>query len=307
MMRAPAEPMSRDVPAPLLRLLAWGSRFYHSAGPFRRILFRPARAFYLWVARRREVVVWCGDGYLAVDSADPVAKWLLSGGFERDEREFVASVLQPGDLFVDGGAHVGAYTVLAARRVGPQGLVVAFEPEPENRRRLRRSIAANRLANVIVSDLALSDGEGVATLARDGGNSGGHSLVAETILRADGSMAVRTTTLDGFLARHLPERRADRVVIKLDLQGLEARALAGAPETLQRSAAVVIELTPRFLDLAGDDAEALVERLLGAGFELESVPQDGEPRVRLVKAGVASLVAALRASGGHVDLLGKRV
>ncbi|HET9470581.1 MAG TPA: FkbM family methyltransferase [Usitatibacter sp.] len=287
--------------------MRWGSRLYHSAGPLRRVLFRPARAFYLWAARKREVVVWCGDGYLAVDSTDPVAKWLLSGGFERDEREFVAAVLRPGDLFVDGGAHVGAYTVLAARRVGPQGLVVAFEPEPENRRRLRRSIEANGLANVIVSDLALSDGEGVGTLARDGDNSGGHSLVAETILRVAGSMAIRTTTLDGFLARHLPDRRAARVVLKLDLQGLEARALAGAPETLRRAAAVVIEWTPRFLDQAGDDPAALVEELLEAGFQLESVPQNGEPRFRVERAGVSSLVAALRASGGHVDLLGKRV
>jgi FkbM family methyltransferase len=301
--RAPA----KDLPASLLRILAWGSRFYHSAGPFQRILFRPARAFYLWATRRREVVVWCGDGYLAVDSADPVAKWLLSGGFERDEREFVASVLRPGDLFVDGGAHVGAYTVLAARRVGPQGLVMAFEPEPENRRRLRRSIEANGLANVVVSDLALSDGEGVAALAHDGGNSGGHSLVAETIVQPDGSMAVRTTTLDGFLAGHLPEHRAARIVMKLDLQGLEARALAGARETLRRSAAVVVELTPRFLDLAGDDSNALVESLLEAGFQLESIPQSGGPRVRVERADIAPLVAALRASGDHVDLLGTRV
>jgi FkbM family methyltransferase len=288
-------------------VLAWGSRYYHSAGPFRRILFRPARAFYLWAARKREVVVWCGDGYLAVDSADPVAKWLLSGGFERDEREFVATVLRPGDLFVDGGAHVGSYTVLAARRVGPQGQVVAFEPEPENRRRLRRSIEANGLANVIVSELALSDGDAEETLARDGGNSGGHSLVAETILQPAGCMTVRTTTIDGFLARHLPDRRASRVVIKLDLQGLEAKALAGARETLRRSAAVIVELTPRFLELAGDDAASMIDGLLESGFRLESISQDGGPRARLEHADIPPLVAALQASGGHVDLLGTRL
>jgi len=287
--------------------MRWGSRFYHSAGPFRRIIFRPARAFYLWAARRGDVVVWCGDGYLAVESTDPVAKWLLSGGFERDEREFVAAVLRPGDLFVDGGAHVGAYTVLAARHVGRQGLVVAFEPEPGNRRRLRRSIEANALANVVVSDLALSDSDGVGTLARDGDNSGGHSLVAETILRATGSIEVRTTTLDGFLARHLPDRRASRVVIKLDLQGLEAKALAGARETLRRSAAVIVELTPRFLELAGDDAASMIDGLLESGFRLESISQDGGSRARVEHADIPPLVAALQASGGHVDLLGTRL
>jgi len=295
---------------PLEKLIAaalrWGSRVFLASGFLRPLLFRPARAFYRWASRGRDVVVWCGDGYLALDSADPVAAWILSGGFERDEREFVAAVLRPGDLFVDGGAHVGSYTVLAARQVGPRGRVVAFEPEPENRRLLRKSIEANGLANVVVSDRALSDGDGEASLARDGDNSGGHSLVAETVLRPEGRMAVRTTTLDGFLAHHLPDRSASRVVIKLDVQGFEAKALAGARETLCRSAAVIVELTPRFLELAGDDAASLVDGLLESGFRLESISQDGGPRARVEHADVLPLVAALRASGGHVDLLATR-
>ena len=288
--------------------LRWGSRLFHAAGPLRRIVFRPARALYLLAARNREVVVWCGDGYLAVRSGDPVAKWLLSGGFEGDERRFVRRMLRSGDLFVDGGAHVGAYTVLAARRVGPKGVVVAFEPDPENRRRLERSVAANRLGNVVVSDVALSDRDGEAAFTRDSANTGGHSLVASTIDRPGSAIAVPTETLDGFLARRFPHAADRRVVLKLDLQGHEARAIAGARDTLRRTAAFVIELTPLFLELAGDDPAAFVHALLHSGFRIETIPQSpGAPRMPVGGSpAVETLVAALRASSGHVDLLGER-
>src|SRR6266478_3566309 len=60
---------------------------------------------------------------------------LLNGGFENAEIRFVDRFLRPGMTMLDIGAHHGLYTLLASKRVGADGKVVAFEPSPRERRR----------------------------------------------------------------------------------------------------------------------------------------------------------------------------
>src|SRR6266481_6347719 len=77
------------------------------------------------------------------------------------ERRF----LRPGMVVLDIGAHNGFYTMLAARRVGNSGQVIAFEPSPREHKRLFRHLKMNRLlANVVVCRLALDHSKGEDTL-----------------------------------------------------------------------------------------------------------------------------------------------
>src|SRR5687768_9131675 len=57
-------------------------------------------------------------------------------------------VLRRGDAVLDIGAHHGVISVFAAERVGPQGVVHAFEPQPRLAQTLHNSIAMNRLTNL---------------------------------------------------------------------------------------------------------------------------------------------------------------
>jgi FkbM family methyltransferase len=79
------------------------------------------------------------------------------GTYSGDQLEVLCNLLQPGDLFVDGGANQGEFTVLAASLVGPSGKVLAFEPVSRIRERLTLNISLNSFQNVDVLALGLGD------------------------------------------------------------------------------------------------------------------------------------------------------
>ena len=80
--------------------------------------------------------------------------------FEAHEREFLNRFLRPGDVFVDVGANIGLFTLIAAERVGPGGKVLAFEPTAKTFGRLVDNVQLNKLSNVECFKLALSDSQG---------------------------------------------------------------------------------------------------------------------------------------------------
>jgi FkbM family methyltransferase len=138
-------------------------------------------------------------------------------------------LLRPGAAFLDIGANLGMFSILAARLVGPQGRVVAFEPEPRTFASLERTFALNGLTQARAFNVALSDCTTQATLyrSRDGF---AHSLLPETPgheARYTGQVGTRVTTLDD-LSLTLPNLR----LVKIDVEGEEPRTVAGMRRTL---------------------------------------------------------------------------
>jgi tRNA G37 N-methylase Trm5 len=86
------------------------------------------------------------------------------GMYENQKMDAVVKLLRPGSTFIDVGANVGDFSLLAASVVGDGGKVLCFEPEPRNCYWLKRSIGLNRYENVTVFELALSDSDGEAQL-----------------------------------------------------------------------------------------------------------------------------------------------
>jgi FkbM family methyltransferase len=95
---------------------------------------------------------------------DVVSEALRLSGFEAAEQKFLQDFLQPGMTVLDIGAHYGLYTLLASKRVGNRGSVIAFEPSPRERKKLHRHIRFNRCSNVRVEPFALGSTEGIAKL-----------------------------------------------------------------------------------------------------------------------------------------------
>ncbi|MFQ5746791.1 MAG: FkbM family methyltransferase [Gemmatimonadota bacterium] len=144
--------------------------------------------------------------------------------------------LTPGSLFVDIGSNVGFFSLYAARLVGSDGAVLAFEPDPELAESLRRSALLNEFDHLDCAPIALSDhtGDGRFYKAVDAPAS---SLVPEAPERRSryrDTIRVPVSTLDDYLegTPHLGRRVG---LIKVDVEGEEARAIAGMLETLREA------------------------------------------------------------------------
>lgn len=137
--------------------------------------------------------------------------------------------VQPGDVVLDCGANIGVYTRVAL--AAGAKLVVAIEPAPENVECLRRNYATEiGQGRVIVVPKGVWDRDDVLTLREDAGNSARDSFVGSfgPALR---ETRVPLTTIDRLVA----ELHLDSVgFVKLDIEGAEKRALAGAEHTLQK-------------------------------------------------------------------------
>jgi len=138
--------------------------------------------------------------------------------------------LAPGNIVVDVGAHIGAYTIKAAREVSPSGLVIAVEPHEPNYQILLQNVRINNLKNVIPKRVALLDFRGTSELLVHRSNVGGHSMepVFDEVDVAYRER-VNVTTLD-ILCKELGISRVD--VLKIDVEGGEAEVLRGAQSVL---------------------------------------------------------------------------
>lgn len=204
---------------------------------------------------------------------------MMQGAWEPDELAAFRRMLRPGDTVLDGGAHLGVFTLVAAAAVGPAGRVHAFEPNPRHAGLLRRSLAVNGFEERVTLHLAaLGEAPGAATLLYRPDWSGGGFLdaaVPEAAPREDGRQALTTrmVAIDDILAD--PATRLD--VAKLDLEGMEGRALRGMARLLERSpdARLLLEWAPGMLAGQGSPAPGVAEMLASLGFRFFSIGAGG--------------------------------
>jgi FkbM family methyltransferase len=137
---------------------------------YRRVLIR--------LGRYRDMETSFG-GRFHCDLRDRVPAFLFCfGQWEPNITAWISRRLQPGDVFVDVGANIGYYTVLAASAVGAGGAVVAIDASPSLFAQLNRTLVANGCTQVRAVNAAVSAAPGVATVyAGPAGNAGSASLL----------------------------------------------------------------------------------------------------------------------------------
>jgi FkbM family methyltransferase len=146
------------------------------------------------------------------------------------EMSLLLHYLRQGDVFIDGGANVGAYTVLAS--AGAQAETYAFEPSPKAMESLRSNVELNRIGkHVHLEPYALGRAAGGVMLQTSGPSAMHHVAVKSS----DSSQAIEMRTIDSYGL--CPS------IIKIDVEGYEAEVLAGAAETAGRPelAAIITE------------------------------------------------------------------
>jgi FkbM family methyltransferase len=153
---------------------------------------------------------------------------------ERAEIRFMLDTIRPGQCVVDIGAHKAAFTYWMARLVGPNGSVLAFEPQPNLAEYLRDVAAEIGRETVRICDCALSDKEGEAHLFFRGEHAGAASLEVQH----GESIAVPVRTLDDVIREaQLP---APVSFIKCDVEEHELAVFRGAQEILANDKPILL-------------------------------------------------------------------
>jgi FkbM family methyltransferase len=164
------------------------------------------------------------------------------GAYEPIEAYLFTRLVRPGWTVVDAGANVGQYTLLAASRVGPTGMVYGFEPVPANFARLEAHLRDNRVTNVRASRLALwhEPGEVRLGLTADAvGNAGLFSVGTS----ASSMVTAPAEPFDAF-AERVGIGRVD--LVKMDIEGAEWAALRGMRRTFDRDRPLLLMEVSRY-------------------------------------------------------------
>jgi FkbM family methyltransferase len=216
---------------------------------------------------------------------DQIARTLLEDAYENEEHRFVERFLQPGMTVLDIGANQGYYTLLASRKVGPQGKVFAFEPSAREVRHLKLHLWLNRNKNIRVVRSALGADTGTANLhVVLGTESGCNSLRPPNVGQPTSLASVPVERLDDVLKAH-GVSRVD--FIKLDVEGAELSVLRGAQELLLRSPrpVILIEVQDIRTQPWGYPARQIISFLSDLGYvwfrpkcsgQLERIPPDNQ-------------------------------
>jgi FkbM family methyltransferase len=216
-----------------------------------------------------------GPATIHLNPSDPVMSGALAlRVFERRELAFFMRSCRERMTVVDVGANVGVYTALAMHLTGCNGTVVAIEPHAESQRFLRLTINANAATRTPahVFDCAASDREGTAQLFVNPHNKADNRLYRSEATPSAQSASVQLRTIDALL-NELGIHRVD--ILKIDVQGSELSAIAGAAKTIRNSPGMLLmsEFWPDGIrQAAGCAPERYLELLqdLGLGlFRLE--------------------------------------
>jgi FkbM family methyltransferase len=211
-----------------------------------------------------------GPATIHLNPSDPVMSGALAlRVFERRELAFFMRSCRERMTVVDVGANVGVYTALAMHLTGGNGTVVAIEPHAESRQFLRSTIKANSAAGtpVHVFDCAASDRDGTAQLFVNPHNKADNRLYRSEATPSAQSASVQLRTIDGVL-NELNVHRVD--ILKIDVQGSELSAIAGAAKTIRNSPGMVLmsEFWPDGIRQAGSAPERYLELLRDLGIKL---------------------------------------
>ncbi|HEX7258644.1 MAG TPA: FkbM family methyltransferase [Nitrososphaeraceae archaeon] len=194
-----------------------------------------------------------------------------------------------GGIVVDVGAHYGRYSLIAAKRVGPKGKVIAIEADPENFDMLNKNIKLNESSkeNVITLNYAASSNQSKVKLSIPEKQSGGQTIYSSIIpnrAAAEKFVEVNANTLDNLL--HENDISLERINwIKIDVEGAELEVLKGTSEVLSKSKDISLLIEIHNVDDEKTLYEPIMDLLKNYNFkiEFEQVYETGERHIIVSK------------------------
>jgi FkbM family methyltransferase len=212
------------------------------------------------VIRVRGVTLYYREQDLGV-----VGQLLMYQDYEPETREVIEAMLTPGMCFVDLGAHIGFLSLVAARRVLPNGRVHAFEPIDATADLLAKNVDTNGFEKVVtIVREAISDRPKELAFTISSEHSVSNKM-ARAASKPGETITLHATSLDTYFeALGWPTVN----LIKMDVEGAELDAMRGMSELSRRNAdlKLIFEFHHANLRQMGINAEALFGELADLGF-----------------------------------------
>ena len=207
---------------------------------------------------------------LFIDSNDKLAvETYLKTEYEPGTTNFLKTILKKGMNVINIGANIGYFTLLAAREVGPDGKVFAFEPFPQTVELLKKNILVNGFENVTIESKAVSNKTDFAILLT--GGSSLHNFISKKKFPQLTEIKVPTITVDEFL-KH---KNINIDLIFIDAEGQEPLIFEGMKKTLEnKNLKVVFEYNPFTLKFSDTTPNDLLDKIQKMGFLLYLIDEN---------------------------------
>jgi FkbM family methyltransferase len=195
--------------------------------------------------------------------------------YEPLETNLFRNALKPGMVFFDVGANMGYYSLLASKRVAPNGSVHAFEPSPVQFNHLELNIGINRADNIVLNKCAVAESSGDRELfLSEGWNQGIHSLGKTS--GQESSCRVPCVSIDDYIAGKGIES-VD--AIKVDVEGAELFVFKGAERVLGSSppGLILFEACEEFAQSFGYSTCDVKQTVEQYGYALYRLEESSEP------------------------------
>lgn len=194
------------------------------------------------------------------------------GFYEIRESKIFKKILKPGDTFIDVGANLGWYTVLAAKIVGVHGKVIALEPSNKVYSHLHKNIEINSLINVQLEKIALSDTNGTASFS---GITETNEGIGSLIPKPEGipSTVVEEVQTQKFDDLFSINEMQQIKLIKIDVEGAEMLVIKGMLGTLRQKKIdnIIIEVSDYHLKRIGSSSDEVFKILEDCGYRLSII------------------------------------
>lgn len=201
----------------------------------------------------------------------------LTGLWGQSITKFIALALRKGNVFIDIGANIGYYTLLASKLIGPQGKVYAFEASPSIYKRLIANISINKIENVVFRNCAISDLSGKCTIWTPPLGNIGHSTIINNVATLGGHTPEAKVKCD-TLTKLMPiDELLSARIIKIDIEGAERKAIQGILPYLNEfsiDTEWIMELSPFFSPGGAVDIEFIFDAFMIAGYNCYLIESD---------------------------------
>jgi FkbM family methyltransferase len=201
-------------------------------------------------------VMWLKNDTSCIDNC-----LLKTGTWEPQAVTILKKYLKPGSVFIDVGANIGFFSIIAARIIGEKGMVYAFEPTDYFYSVLQRNLNENKIDNCFTFKFGLSDSEKSEKIIFLDSSATMH-VQADQVAESDEKIELKT--FDSFVI----EKKLSRIdFIKVDIDGHEPYFLNGALNSIEKfNPLILLEINHLSYRAAGVDVIDFYSKLKSMGF-----------------------------------------